>query len=505
MFNNDVYNPPFSDAAARIFDDVVRDCMGMNRPDDSLLATTRALLYMRLMNAGESMGVWFKKNSLSQNDAFTVARRGGTDIYWHFLGIRERPDTTHNIYVSECWRASTGFSVLDILDDVIALCPDFLDSSVRLNDVEAFVAQKCKTQIRVYVDKVHKSAYILTRKMTLPLFHVIQAFIPKYFPWLFENAPITPQEQALLKTLTERYEPKYTKILGEIFAAADIKRISLNSFLKGFSVSYAKYNLNQVLEKIDEIECDISHFEDKLSQCCERLHAMRATKVGLEVEIQSGSCEADQQLIEYFANSKVATLVRADMGKMEFYVTTTIETFHLENLRNVKDWANSWYNIGPIPTGAHLNRQQMFRLIDAIFEEKRFKVRVCAGYNADSMHYDDTIPILNYHFPKEVCQTHIPNPHMNTCRCLGQYAKRARDLLKERDWFGLLEFLVAITKGLNFADTPVSSMFVNQLYVTDAKCIQTPDKQLLTPLEAIKIIEAEDNEKKGATADEQTD
>jgi len=64
--------------------------------------------------------------------------------------------------------------------------------------------------------------------------------------------------------------------------------------------------------------------------------------------------------------------------------------------------------------------------------------------------------------------------------------------------------LTAITKGLNFSDQVVTHTFVDRLYVTDAKCIQTADKQCLTPLEAYRLVEALDKEKQEAT-NEQTD
>lgn len=493
MFNQPVGNLPFCDGeASDVFKEIVSTETYGTLPDKTVVATMRALLYPRLVGNKEHVTIYYKPNTLSERNMQTIAAWKNNDVFRYIFG-------------SSCAMTAEGsklhiaaFSYRDAydqLDYLIEKYSDFLGAATRLKDVEAYIKQQCKSEVRIYINESRKSASIFLKKTTLPIFHVLQAFIPKYMPWLFENSPINDTEQALLKSLTERYAPKYNKLIGELFEQVDIKTIMLEKYLRGFNSTYTERNLRQVTNKITEINDSIADYERKLAQYCEQLHAMMVTKAGLELEMQTGASEADQVLIDYFTTNKAVTLVKTENGAMEFYICGTIETFSVTNLRTVKDWAKSWYNVRNLPRNAKLTRKQMHRLIDAIFEEKRFKVRVCAGYLADPMHYDNRIPLQNYNFPASVLETYTPNPHMNECRCLGQYQGRAKDLLKEKDWFGLLEMLSGITKGLNFADTPVSEVFVDQLYVTDSKCIQTPDKQLLTPLEAYKIVEAEDKAK----------
>lgn len=503
MFNQPVGNLPFCDGeASDVFKEIVSTETYGTLPDKTVVATMRALLYPRLVGNKEHVTIYYKHNTLSERDMRTIAAWKNNDVFRYIFGS-SRAMTAEG---SKLHIADFSYrDAYDQLDYLIEKYSDFLGAATRLKDVEAYIKQQCKSEVRIYVNESRKSASIFLKKTTFPIFHVLQAFIPKYLPWLFEDAPINDKEQALLKSLTERYSPKYTRLLSELYEQVDIKTIMLEKYLRGFNSTYTEKNLRQVRDKITELEDYIADHQRKLAQYCEQLHAMMVTQSGLELELQTGTCEADQVLIDYFTTNKAVTLVRTDNGAMEFYICGTIETFHINNLRNVRDWANSWYNIADLPHGANLTRKQMHRLIDAIFEEKRFKVRVCAGYFADPMHYNNYIPIKNYEFPQSVLETHTPNPHMNRCQCLGQYEGRARDLLKDKDWFGLLEMLSGITKGLNFADTPVSETFIEQLYVTDSKCIQTPDKQLLTPLEAYKIVEAEDKAKEEVKKNEQTD
>lgn len=503
MFNQEIYNPPFCDGAASdVFNGIICDKSCTTFPDHTFLATMRALLYQRVVGTGKNVNIYYRRNTMENSEMTTLADWRDNRIYQYLYGEKEYAKAdAHKLFITNFAYAS-GYERLDYVFDTNR---NFVGEAVRLKDVEAYVKQQCKSEVRIYVNQERKFAYIFIKKISLPIFHVLQAFIPKYMPWLFENSPINDTEQALLKSLTERYAPKYNKLIGELFEQVDIKTIMLEKYLRGFNSTYTERNLRQVTNKITEINDSIADYERKLAQYCEQLHAMMVTKAGLELEMQTGASEADQVLIDYFTTNKAVTLVKTENGAMEFYICGTIETFSVTNLRTVKDWAKSWYNVRDLPRNAKLTRKQMHRLIDAIFEEKRFKVRVCAGYLADPMHYDNRIPLEDYNFPASVLETYTPNPHMNKCRCLGQYEGRARDLLKEKDWFGLLEMLSGITKGLNFADTPVSEAFVDQLYVTDSKCIQTPDKQLLTPLEAYKIVEAEDKAKEEAKKNEQTD
>lgn len=503
MFNKPILNTPFCiGEASNIFNEVVKENRNSHF-DDSFVTTLRALLYERLSKRNESVKIRTFYVTLSPKDAATV-------MHWHkieraseyFLGsVYPLSDANHNIIVSQFFNLAT----FEKLDELFGIFPEFFGDATRLKDVEVYFKQRFNFQLRVYTNEAVHAAYIFTsKKVPLQIYHVLQAFIPRYLPWLFEDSPISDREQALLKSLTERYEPKYLNLINEIYDGIDIKQIVLERNLRGFNGTFTKDSLRDVKNRISNVERRIEDYIAQLANYREQIHALNATKIGLETELSVGTDAADQALIDYFSTNNAVNFVRARDGVLEFYVCSTIETYQLNSYHDIKDWATSWYNVDCLPPSSKLTRAQMHRLMDAIFEEKLFKVRICAAYRADPIHIDDPLPMKYYDFPSRVLQTHTPNPHMDRYQCLGQLEGRATALLESKDWFGLLEFLTAITKGLNFSDQVVTHTFVDQLYVTDAKCIQTADKQCLTPLEAYRLVEALDKEKQEAT-NEQTD
>ena len=96
-----------------------------------------------------------------------------------------------------------------------------------------------------------------------------------------------------------------------------------------------------------------------------------------------------------------------------------------------------------------------------------------------------------------------PNPHIDEFECMGNYKRTINEALARRDYITALEQCVASAKSLNLHDSAVIGRFISQFTHnggTSYKAIELPDGRVVSPNEAIKWIEDQENAANAATA-----
>ena len=63
--------------------------------------------------------------------------------------------------------------------------------------------------------------------------------------------------------------------------------------------------------------------------------------------------------------------------------------------------------------------------------------------------------------------------------------------MAKKDYVGAIDQAVVSARNLNFYDSTVIGTFAHDLSCTTIKCIEKPDKTLITPLEAITETEGD--------------
>ena len=134
----------------------------------------------------------------------------------------------------------------------------------------------------------------------------------------------------------------------------------------------------------------------------------------------------------------------------------------------------------------------------------RLKIKVCATYTINIVNrqceaiqgYDFTIVAPDY----------MPNPHINSYRCMGNYRSAITDAFRRNDYIGVIEQCAASCSSLNWADGTVMQSFMrNTMYSARNKFIELPDGTSVTidgAVEWLKSQEAKTTEKKEEKADE---
>ena len=85
----------------------------------------------------------------------------------------------------------------------------------------------------------------------------------------------------------------------------------------------------------------------------------------------------------------------------------------------------------------------------------------------------------------------MPNTHINSYSCMGNYQTTINNLLKRRNYIGALEQCIASCKSLNFGDSTVMREFMGTMYGDNSannRCIELPDGSVVRPVEAIKWL-----------------
>jgi hypothetical protein len=133
----------------------------------------------------------------------------------------------------------------------------------------------------------------------------------------------------------------------------------------------------------------------------------------------------------------------------------------------------------------NVTKQQMEKLYRAIFGDGRYKLRLCAAYNANMK--TGLKPLKHYDFPPE-SSTYLENPHIQQFGCIGSYAARFQEYIHNKDYVMAVDQAVVSAKNLNFYDSTVISTFASQLSYTSTTCIEKPDGTLITPYDAVKEL-----------------
>ena len=203
MFSRALENmSPWTDAG--MFENVSGCIFRDGGSDTTMYATVRSLLSRRLPE-GESFAV--KLINLPDsgdviNDPITMID-GSVALNISDGVTRTSIDDLHNMIVILQYRY-TG------MDDAAAKLIESVDQRIgdahpeweKVDKTNTFLNQFMK--IRVLISKEHNAAVLITERLSISMWHLIQSIIPTYVPELFKDVPLDPKEKRMLKTMTAR-------------------------------------------------------------------------------------------------------------------------------------------------------------------------------------------------------------------------------------------------------------------------------------------------------------
>lgn len=490
MFKRSVSNTPLTtDAANLFFQDITGEAYGS---DFSFLASLRALVKPRLPE-GESVSVFFGKSDfnaaiISETPARRMVEmicsnmyRGNGYVYIHNLASRDEANNVANIELlkSKFTEVYPGWQQLERVSE-------FYHKSF-----------KCLC----FINPETKSATVFVEQLNLQKLHYLQISILAFLPWYFNpETGLTADEFALVESLRKKDSAEYEAALAKLATLYDFESARIKQLLSGFEIRFEQRECQRVENNISNIDRDIQSLGRQFADLNKRRKEESIRLLGLKMKIAEG--DGSSEIMDYFLCNRKLQLVRVDGTKILFVARDQLMYFDENQAKKYIDNSRSYIydNCGSSSSG-RITREQMKKLMWAIFVDQTLKMHFCAAYE---FQLDGSVRAQSgYRFGPE-CADYMPNPHIYYHSCMGDYEGKVNILLAKNDYITAIEQCVASVKSLNFGDHTVMCKFMDVITGDrdlNNKCIELPDGRTVKPKEAIKWLEEQEAAKAAAKAE----
>lgn len=479
MFNKNMRNSlRLSNAEAnQMFSNIRGDSfMG----DPSFVATMRALLGRRI-DPDQSV-VFATKSIVGKKE--DVERVSASEFFIDQVGLNNR--TSEIIIYNIHGNADGVQSVLNKFDMLPNHDADYIAQPV----LSAFFVSGVAA--RFYVNEKLKKTIIAVANMNLKMYHVIQALMPKYFPWYFagDDCRLTPRELSLMRSLQQKESDEYEAIMEEIASEIDFRSFMIKQILGGFSQKVLDKSISSKEEYIarlrDEMNDLVIRYNDKLRN----IHDESYYLLGLKASRNSG--EMNDELVDYFTADKNLIPVASRENGFSFIVKTYLDIVDPDMYRTIADNEHSFlYNL----VDDRWTRDDIRTLLDAIFsEEPTLRIKTCAYYylSMDGIVQSQS----DYNFPTE-CNDRLPNPHLQIHNCLGNHRPVIAELVERGDMTGAVMQCISSARSMNICESITSERFIEDMLNTDKRAIELPDGTSVTAREALEWLRNQKEENDG--------
>lgn len=454
MFNN---NLPRLDSFPQYTKNKI--CAISNGMDDSLFMTATILLYNRVDNLKLSYTMYDNKEVDCINFNPEVY-----SFHW-FRNVSENPD------------------------ELLKPVKNNFKSIEKLQTHEKFLSDKLKMPVWIRLMPNENTVCIFSPSCSLPAWHGVQFFIPKYFN-IFKEKPLTKEEISFLEALTFKTSVNYIQRLTELTNKESYKRYILKDQLDAFEKKLFEKKVNAAKDNLNKIELIMENAMKSYRDACnKRLEAM-ALVTGLKT--MADQIEEHTELQSYLINNpRICNLTLKD-SRISFIVKTFLAPHHIEEYETISKrkevfeqyTRQNFEDVGDIKL-----------LMDAIFSSKRcLKLRLCAYFDMDYFGSEvNSIREYSYRAANIELKDYIPNPHLYHHNCFGQNKTAIVEQLKDGDAIGAIECAIACAQRIYIHDISYRE-FIQDLLKTDGKCLVSEDGTEMTPKEAVEYLKGKVNE-----------
>lgn len=368
----------------------------------------------------------------------------------------------------------------------------------HMRDIEAFFGNR-NVKMPVFHNEDKCITYVVIERLTVSKWHMLQSLIPRYFKKkFFESSPVTEDEKRFVKTLTlkDGYR-EYINYVSDFSKQFNFEEARIKTELRDFEKKFERKELENIRGSINQFENEIRQYLDRIADRNRSLRDLNIKELGLISRI-NGEEEGSNEIMEMFLKDKSLHLHSVNDTRLDFYFTTTVESFNPETAKKAirnkgrsfiyRDRDGNRYN------NPELTDDRIELLMTEIFVKQRMKLRVCAAYYVD-------FGALNYgtrggfDFPADVLNRYIPNPHIQRFNCLGNNHETINEAMMARNYAGVIRMIWNSATNINFGDQfPCTELMK---YITNpnaGKVIVLSDGTEMTPLEAAIFLEEKTKE-----------
>ena len=341
-------------------------------------------------------------------------------------------------------------------------------------------------RVFAFINRDIKSTLLVTERLNLQKFHVLQGAITVLVPWYFEgeNKPSKDDKllYALFQALAEKTSDKYLEAIENIAKTYDIRGAKIQRLLGDFETK-------RIGAQIDSLQRDIRNRNDIISsklneirQLQEQLETMNATLLGFKTMQRTG---AEAELAKFFASNPDLDLLDVGRNTIDFVVRGFIDSPSPGSEDVIDDLDTYLYD----DTNGY-DVDDLRDLLYKIFITQEIKLRVCSritlqipgGIIKDrSYHYDFSAPQY---------RTYMPHVHHDDYTCFGDHGYEVSELIGEGKYIEAISQCIEAVHSFDLCDPTVGETFIHRFVGLNdrgnIRCLELPTGGIVTPGEAME-------------------
>lgn len=346
-------------------------------------------------------------------------------------------------------------------------------------------------RVLCYINTEKRGVMIFADNMDTRKMHYLQCGIFAFFPWYFDPSKgIDEDGMELINSLREKTSEKYEACIEKIAEKYDFRTAAIKGMLTGFELKYERLRLDSAKRDAENIMDSINSYNQEIANLLRKKRDIDVVLAGLSAKIESG--ESENEIMDYFISNKKLTLRNVEDTTVEFVVKDYLEYFDSDEafdaIKNSRSFVYSYCN-------DNMPKQYVKMLMQAIFVDQTLRMKFCAAYQ---FRIDGNIRGQRHYSYGTDCREYMPNTHIDSYACLGNYEREINMLLAEHNYIGAIDQCIASCKSLNFADYTVMSKFMEYICGRDCgvntRCIELPDGSVVTPKAAIEYLRRQNGE-----------
>ena len=356
----------------------------------------------------------------------------------------------------------------------------------KVEKSDTFLNQFMK--VRVLISKERNAAILITERLTMSMWHLIQSVLPTYVPELFKEIPLDPKEKTMLRDLTKRGSSDYLRDLAVLEEFYDIRGKKIAAMIGNFEKRERQNQVTRIDSEIESIQTRMADLMNRYSQEIAKLDDANIRRNGMVYAINNADDGSD--LIRFFQANKALDVIKVEGSRITFVVRTAYENFDQDAYETFRE--NERFLAETACRGAFEDVADRRRFMDAMFIDQKIKILLCGVYHVDIRGSFDTTS--GYAYPPN-CADYMANYHLDHHHCLGDYHRVVVEYLNRGDTIGAINACIASAKSININESGATfNPFMKQVFTTSKKCVLLPDGEHVTPAKALEWLKEQEGE-----------
>lgn len=323
-------------------------------------------------------------------------------------------------------------------------------------------------KLRAFTNTYFNAHYFVTQERTIIVvsgcevcqnWYLLQSFIPLYLPKMFEENPITNDEQNMLLSLIGNSYDAWIEKVSQIINSFGFDRRLFNQKILRITRMGEQKQLEtlrqQIMSADKEIENLLNVYKESLRKSVESKKIYELKKFAFDTR------KEDRSLVDYLdahQNIKILSVTGDTHPEIILLTCGYIDMFDADMFKSyVRRGGEQFYRqlYGNVQGDGDFEDFKL--LMDALFmPDSKYKIRSFAAYKVSCGRgvtalsaSGDNIRALNGNMPED----RMENPHYSRFHCLGQNGPTLNKAAIEGDYVRMFEIMQVAAGNVNIAET----------------------------------------------------